>query len=289
MTEALLKRTESDHYPVHVTAALPTLGDSVTSYSAYHHVGMQPGTHLGLPSPSITVVLGIGAPTHIVATPGGDQAPSLFMAMVGGFHMGPVVIGYDNEMCGIQLELTPQAARRVFRMPASQLAHRVLDLDDILGPASTELVDRIHAAPTGSRRLMAVDDVLSRHLGSAHAACPHVDHAWRLLVESHGAVPVADVADAVGWSRRHLDREFVAEFGVTPKDVARLARFTAAREVVQRTQHPNLAELSATCGYFDQAHMAREWNLLASIPASAWWAKEGVQFFQANAGAGTAS
>ena len=103
MTEALLKRTESDHYPVHVTAALPTLGDSVTSYSAYHHVGMQPGTHLGLPSPSITVVLGIGAPTHIVATPGGDQVPSLFMAMVGGFHMGPVVIGYDNEMCGIQL------------------------------------------------------------------------------------------------------------------------------------------------------------------------------------------
>jgi hypothetical protein len=78
-------------------------------------------------------------------------------------------------------------------MPASQLAHRVLDLDDILGPASTEVVDRLHAAATWSGRLMAVDDVLGRHLRSANAACPHVDHAWRLLVEPHGGIPVADV------------------------------------------------------------------------------------------------
>ncbi len=95
--------------------ALPTLGNSVTSYSAYHHVGMQPGTHLGLPSPSVTVVLSIGAPTHIVATPVADQAPAVLMALVGGFYMGPVVIGYDNEMCGIQLDLNSAGGPAGFR------------------------------------------------------------------------------------------------------------------------------------------------------------------------------
>jgi hypothetical protein len=37
------------------------LGSALHRYIAYHHEGMKPWTHLGLPSPSITVVLSVGA------------------------------------------------------------------------------------------------------------------------------------------------------------------------------------------------------------------------------------
>jgi transcriptional regulator GlxA family with amidase domain len=94
-------------------------------------------------------------------------------------------------------------------------------------------------------------------------------------------MPIADVAGDVGWSRRHLDREFVAEFGLTPKDVARITRFTHSRTLLARHPRTSMAMLSAMCGYYDQAHMAREWNRFAGEPASAWCADEGVRFFQA--------
>ena len=102
-------------------------------------------------------------------------------------------------------------------------------------------------------------------------------------------MPVSAVATEVGWSRRHLDRAFVAEFGLTPKDVARVTRFTHSRTLMQRRAMLSLAELSAACGYFDQAHMAREWNHFAGEAASVWWADEGVRFFQAQSTGDSAS
>jgi AraC-like DNA-binding protein len=250
-------------------------------YIAYHHEGMEPGTHLGLPSPSITVVLSIGAPTQLVAMPGPDQSPDSFMALVGGLHMRPVVIGYGEVMAGVQLDLAPQSARTLLGVPAAQLAHSVFDMHDILGPAAAELVDRLQTSGTWEARRDAVFDVLGRQSPGIAAACPRVDRAWELIVSSHGIMPVADVAADVGWSRRHLDREFVAEFGMTPKDVGRITRFTYSRELLQQRTRLSMAALSAMCGYFDQAHMAREWNRFAGEPASVWWADEGVRFFQA--------
>jgi AraC-like DNA-binding protein len=256
-------------------------GTSVWRYVAYHHEGMQPGTHLGLPSPSLTVVLSVGAPTRMVAMPGPHQAPASFMALVGGLHMRPVVIGYDAVMSGIQLDLTPQGVRRLLGVPAAEVAHSIIDLDDVLGPAAGELVDRLQTSETWDARRDAVFDVLGRSGVAIGPACRHLDRAWELIVRSHGATPIDAVASAVGWSRRHLDREFVAEFGLTPKNAARLARFAYSQELLRRRPRLSMAELSDACGYFDQAHMAREWNQLAGEPASAWWADEGVRFFQA--------
>jgi AraC-like DNA-binding protein len=248
---------------------------------AYHHEGMEPGTHLGLPSPSITVVLSVGPPTRMVAMPDPRQRPESFMALVGGLHTKPVVIGYGEIMAGVQLDLAPQAARRLLGVPASALVRSVLDMHDILGPAATELVDRLQTTSSWDARRDAVFDVLGRQNRAINPASAHVNRAWELIVASHGTMPIADVADDVGWSRRHLDREFVAEFGVTPKDVARITRFTHSRAILQRRPRMSMAELSALCGYFDQAHMARDWNQFAGEPATAWWADEGVRFFQA--------
>jgi AraC-like DNA-binding protein len=35
-----------------------------------------------------------------------------------------------------------------------------------------------------------------------------------------------------------------------------------------------LADLAVTCGYFDQAHLAREFRALAGCPPSQWLAEE---------------
>ena len=91
---------------------------------------------------------------------------------------------------------------------------------------------------------------------------------------------MSELAAGTGWSDRHLTSRFRAEIGLTPKAAARVIRFDRTRRLLVRhlTQHAaseyRLADLAADCGYFDQAHLAREFRTLAGCPPSQWLAEE---------------
>lgn len=102
---------------------------------------------------------------------------------------------------------------------------------------------------------------------------PEIAWAWRRLENSHGSVPVQRLADEIGWSRQHFSARFRDAIGVTPKSAARVFRFERACRLIM-DQRPSLAHVAASCGYFDQAHMTREWNALAGCSPRAWIAGE---------------
>ena len=124
-----------------------------------------------------------------------------------------------------------------------------------------------------------MDEILLR---LALAATPATDvpaevgWAWRQLLRTGGAVRVSDLAAGTGWSGRHLTSRFRAEIGLTPKAAARVVRFDRARKLLVTSVNTDyrLADLAADCGYFDQAHLAREFRALAGCPPSQWLAEE---------------
>jgi AraC-like DNA-binding protein len=123
---------------------------------------------------------------------------------------------------------------------------------------------------------------------------PEVGWAWRQLLRTGGAVRVSDLASQTGWSARHLNSRFHTEIGLTPKAAARVIRFSRARRLLtQAVTGPatppkphkpgtaaapgrdlGLAGVAVECGYFDQAHLAREFRSLAGLPPSRWLAEE---------------
>jgi transcriptional regulator GlxA family with amidase domain len=114
---------------------------------------------------------------------------------------------------------------------------------------------------------------------------PELEHAGRCLTGGHGTARIAEVAAEVGWSRRHLAARFAAEYGLTPKEAARIMRFERSRTLVQRPGRRSLADIASACGYYDQAHLAREWNAIIGRPPSAWLAGEELPFVQDDDGA----
>ena len=98
------------------------------------------------------------------------------------------------------------------------------------------------------------------------------------MLREGGALRVSELAAGTGWSGRHLTSRFRAEIGLTPKAAARVIRFDRARKrlVHKLTAGGDylLADLAADCGYFDQAHLAREFRALAGCPPSQWLAEE---------------
>jgi hypothetical protein len=90
-----------------------------------------------------------------------DRAPR-YRSFVGGPDDACPVIEHDGEMAGVQVDLTPLAARMIFGEPMHGLAREVVKLEDLLGPEAGRLEERLHAATSWNERFDVVEDVLAR-------------------------------------------------------------------------------------------------------------------------------
>jgi AraC-like DNA-binding protein len=70
-----------------------------------------------------------------------------------------------------------------------------------------------------------------------------------------------------GLSERHFRRVCLERAGVSPKYLARLLRFRQVAERIRAMKtsaaQPSWAQLAVACGYFDQAHLIREFQEFA--------------------------
>ncbi|WP_067667841.1 helix-turn-helix domain-containing protein [Nocardia miyunensis] len=261
----------------------PYLGD----YAGYRLRGFPPGVHIGMPSTALTVIVTIDEPIELPVSCHPAQPGGRWDALASGLTVRPCLIGHHGYQHGVQLALTPLGARVLFGVPTADLGSWLVDLTDLLGPRAAELRERMAATADWSRRFAILDQVLLDLMREATIE-PELRRAWQLLTGSAGRARVAAVAEEIGWSRRHLGSRFAAEFGITPKDAARLARFesshrllrTVATEATEPGTGASLAEVAAATGYYDQAHMAREWRELAGLPPSRWLECEVFPFVQ---------
>jgi len=89
--------------------------------------------------------------------------------------------------------------------------------------------------------------------------------AWRRLRETHGAIPIAALTDELGWSRKHLANRFQDCIGLAPKTLARILRFRKAADHLSAAGLTCWSEFAVDAGYYDQAHLIREFRQLAGM------------------------
>ena len=226
----------------------------VAHYTGYRQRGVPPALHRGLPSPFLTLIFTLDEPMVLLAHPDPRQPPGDFGALLGGLHSAPALITHDGAQSGIQVALRPFGARALLGLPAGELADLDVPAEAVLGGVCAELRARALAAP-------------------------EVRFAWRHLLQTGGTARISDLAAETGWSGRHLTSRFRTEIGLTPKGAARVIRFDRARHLLirqagEKSSGYRLADLAAACGYFDQAHLAREFRALAGCPPSQWITEE---------------
>jgi AraC-like DNA-binding protein len=249
----------------------------VAAYTGYRQRGVPPARHRGLPSPYLTLIFTLDEPLTIVAHPDPGQPPGEYGTLLGGLHSVPALITHAGAQSGIQVALRPLGARALLGLPAGELAALDLPAEAVLGGVCAELREKLRSAAGWPERFAVLDEILLRRAADADVA-PEVSWAWHELLREGGATRVSELAAGTGWSERHLTSRFRAEIGLAPKAAARVVRFDRARKLLVRKLTAGgdylLADLAADCGYFDQAHLAREFRALAGCPPSQWLAEE---------------
>ncbi|SFF27106.1 transcriptional regulator, AraC family [Actinacidiphila alni] len=248
----------------------------VAWYSGYRQRGVPVTRHRGLPSPYLTLILTLDEPITVAAHPDPADPPGDYAALVGGLHTTPALITVPGRQSGVQIALDPLGARTLLGLPAGALAGADLAAEDVLGPTVAEAHDLLRAAPDWPGRFAVLDAWLLGRARSDVRLAPEVRHAWHLLAATGGSIGVAALAAGTGWSERRLRDRFAAEVGLSPKAAARVIRFDRTRRglAARPGTEGGLARLAADRGYFDQAHMDREFRAMAGCPPTAWLAEE---------------
>jgi len=259
--------------------AVPLTG-LIERYIGYRLAGFEPGIHRGLPSRHLTFIVSIGPTIDVVEQTDPRQAPDSYRTVVGGLQAGPAAISYGTVQEGVAIELSPLGARTLLGLPARALWDTSVECADVVGGRGWELWERLQGIADWPGRFAACDSVLLRWLDPrALIPAAEVTHAWRELVRSGGTAPIGHLATEVGWSRQHLTRRFGEELGLGPKLAARVMRFERATAMLRSTpSFTTIAQVAAACGYYDQAHLDRDFLDLAGCSPSRYLAEEVPSF-----------
>jgi len=235
----------------------------VDGYDGYLEEGPDPVARLEVPHRGIVLWISFAEALRIDGT--------TYTSFVAGLHDHAVSTAHDGRQGGVQIGLSPQAAYALSGIPTRHLTNAVVPIEDVLGPSTRELVERLAAAPSWRDRFELLDAALLGRLDAGPAPCPTVGWLWDRLVETAGRVSVGALAGEVGWSRRQLAARFAEEVGLPPKLAARVLRFEHAVGLLRRPRPPSLAAVASLCGYYDQPHMNRDFVEFAGMTPGAFF------------------
>ena len=216
-----------------------------------------------IPDGRVELIFHYGGPfwRHVV---NGDrlQQPT---ALLVGQMVAPVVLAPDGPAGVAAIRLRPAASRTLLRFSLQEVSGRFVDLE-LVFPSAKRLCERLAEASNDGERIHALEEWLIA------MACPaprrYVDAAVGTILESGGRVSMEALVSRAGTSLRQMERQFREDVGLTPKTFSRIVRLQAALRRVR--QGSALAEVALACGFYDQAHMTRDFRELASMSPGAW-------------------
>jgi AraC-like DNA-binding protein len=253
--ESALGRWEMAHATPH-----PALRGHVLGYCGYSEDTAAPLGRREVAAPAVTVIFSFGPSIDVVDAAGRGGRFRSFVAGVDDTYGETRHAGHQR---GMEVKLAPPAVRRLLGVPGRELRGRVVPLDDVLGRPADELTERMAEAPDWAGRFALLDAALTDRLARTPSIPSDIAHAWGRLLSTHGGVSIAGLADELGWSRRHFGERFREHVGLPPKPAARVLRFRRAIELIERDDGARLAEIAQDCGYYDQAHLNRDFRAFA--------------------------
>jgi AraC-like DNA-binding protein len=239
-------------------APAPSLRPHVCGLVGFDERARGPQSRRQFPGPNVVLIIEFGAPLRV--TLGGDERTAARHA--AGFAVGLcdrfATTEHQGRQRGIQVDLTPTGARRLFGLPLSKMAGHVMSLDDLLPTEHRTLSDRLDATTDWTSRLDLVEALLARRIRDATVDTRRIDWAVAQIESSGGRLEVGRLARELGYSRKHLISLFHDQVGVPPKLLARLVRFDRLMDRARRDASTRWADLAFESGYSDQAHLARD-------------------------------
>lgn len=177
-----------------------------------------------------------------------------------GQMTGPILISATGVVRLLGIRFQPGGTRPFIDLPANEITDRVVELSDLSRQFERRILRAWEHAVTLDQKIAAVDAFLASRVNHGKFD-PHLLALAARVIDWRGLVSVDQLASHAGVSSRQLERRFLQEVGLGPKLLARIVRFQQVFRAVE--SNAPWAEVAIECGYYDQAHLIRDFNQFA--------------------------
>ena len=227
--------------------------------SLWHARGTIPYTREKIaPTGSSVAVFVLGDP--ILETPNNGDGVTLRAerGFLLGPHDRPVINEPTGETYAVGIVGTAIGCQAVFGVRPSRLRGRAVDLETAW-PAAIRLRAELLASGRPEEMLTIVESFVAETLDSSIPGLDRCERAVAML-EYEPTRPIAAIAEELGVSHGHLDREFTRVVGLSPRALARLLRLQRLLAGIDVGGDVEWADLAVELGWFDQAHLIRDFK-----------------------------
>ena len=178
-----------------------------------------------------------------------------------GQMTGPILISPTGAVQLLGIRFHPGGTLPFLRVPLHEITDSLVELGSLSSKLERELLSATSQSPLLTEKVSAVEACLTNQLLNT------TENSWLMLlaariVETGGLVSVDRLASDAGISSRQLERRFLREVGLGPKLLGRIIRFQQVFRAVEQCNSA-WAEIAIECGYYDQAHLIRDFNQFA--------------------------
>lgn len=218
-----------------------------------------------LPDGCAEIVLQLGDPFERLTRAGPVRQPECFLY---GQLRRHILIRPTGRVRTLGIRFRPGGAASFLGLSLSELTQNTVDLDLIWTSLAAGLRGRVDPGASCSRLFAVVEGLLAGELSRARTRRRGVPESVKAIIERRGQLSIDRLAERAGLSVRQLERRFLREVGLGPKTLSRIVRFQSIFPALQRGES-GWAEIAADCGYFDQAHMIREFSAFSGLTPDA--------------------
>lgn len=236
------------------------------------------------PTGSTVAILILGDPIVQTADDGRADPVRSDTGLLIGPHDGPIWNEPLGETFAVGVVTTPIGCEVTVRLSPADLRGRVVPLLEVW-PSAAGLRDELTRMTAPEAMLDRLAHHLQQNLRVDLPGLERVERAVRLL-EHEPTRSIADIAEQLGISHGYLDRECLRRVGLSPRVLARLLRMRKLLAQIDIYGAVGWADRAAELGWYDQAHLVRDFKRHTGVTPSAYLAAQRATFTPTEPGEG---
>lgn len=172
------------------------------------------------------------------------------------FYIQPT--GYVNTFA---VRFYPYGFANFVTIPVKNLANKETPLALLFGEqVASDLEQKIIHAPDTKDRIKITEAFLSDRLNNTATIDSIVKSTVDALLLTNGSESINSILKDDLSKRRQLERNFVKQIGISPKQLGKVIRLQTALKLLLARQTENLTEIAYESEYYDQAHFIKDFK-----------------------------